>query len=221
MSTPIGNGTILRIRAYAYNPAETQVGINGTYWLVSGVTGVVTDLDANARFGAVYAAFYQALMPVTCNFAGVGVALMIEGSRLQQTAELFDDTFAGPGTAGPAGTPTQASYLISFKTGSPLRHFNGRIYPPFPWAGFADASGKMLAAGQVVLQQLAQQYQLGFTFEGAGTTATFTLLVRGKFPPPVVPEVSYLPVTAAIGRPRFATQRRRGQYGRINALPGS
>lgn len=71
----------------------------------------------------------------------------------------------------------------------------------------------MTAAAAVVLGQVSQAYMNGVTGGAGGNTSVFKLMLRRAT------SGTYFTVLDAVNRQKFATQRRRGQYGRFNGVP--
>lgn len=215
MANNIGLTGVLRARFYCYETAAAQIGINTIYYLVTSLAGTVTDQMCAAQISTVTSPFYKNLMGTNAMFSGVGVSIMFGTGLTQQTSQYFTNADSGVGTVASNQTPLQASYVISLKTGLASRHGRGRIYPPFPPSSFATADGLMTAAGQVALQLLAAQIQTPVAVVSGANTATLTPTVRGV----TGGLAAFVTVQQAVGRQAFATQRRRGQFGRLNLPP--
>jgi hypothetical protein len=119
-----------------------------------------------------------------------------------------------PGTGGPTPLPGQVSGMLTKRTGFPGRSGRGRIYIPFPSDAFVEPTNNVPTAAYVgKLQQIANFYAADFSFVAGGTSYTFQpVLFRKK-------TKTVTPLTAVQTRPRWATQRRRGNYGRVNVPP--
>lgn len=221
MATVMNLGDIIRIRTFQQETVASQIGINTTFWRVSAITLDPTIEDMLADFGTRIAPFYLPLMGANARYALTGAARMHQPNETtQETSEVYDVSGAAFGTGAGNQVPLQVSYVIALKTGFATRHARGRIYPAFPPASFATIDGLMTAGAQVSLQQLAEFYQSAQTFPlAAGRSVTIQCVVRGVTAPGELQIVNYRTVTSAIGRSRFGTQRRRGQYGRLNQLP--
>jgi hypothetical protein len=109
--------------------------------------------------------------------------------------------------------PTQSCGLISLYTDTLGKTGQGRVYVPFPSIDSIDLNGTPDNLYLVDLDVLAQSLIAPHIVPGGGVTATFTpvLYIPGGEPPK--------PIIRYIVRDAFATQRRRGAFGRLNASP--
>lgn len=209
-------GDIVRMRVLCSTP--DQIGLNVTHWRVvsrggSGATlaQLAEQLDTNV------AAAYRGWIPAQATYRGVGAQNLTGDPSIEQTAT----TREGPGTVGAGLLPTQTSGILGWKTASAGRHFRGRIYPPFPRLDFADESGKMNAGGAAALGALRAAYNLLIvaTIGVNTTTMTMVILHRPTDARPIPPNSLTTDVTEKTVDNEFATQRRRGQFGRLNVPP--
>jgi hypothetical protein len=116
--------------------------------------------------------------------------------------------------------PNQVSGLVTKLTGSAGRKNRGRMYIPFPSVADQDAVSQQPTANYVTdIAAIATGIGVNapFTFAcGAGNTVTLAMLVYNfKASPPA----TVIATNAFIARPRWATQKRRGDYGKPNAFP--
>lgn len=215
MATNLALNDALRVRFYCYEAGATQVGINTSYWLVTSLTGTVTDGFLANGIGTRIGQFYKNYLGANSQYSGCGVSIMQGVTTHQRTAQVFDNGGAGAGVNDSPNLANQTSYVISLRTGLASRHARGRVYPPFPTADQADQNGLMTIPAQVLIQQLAEQYQTAQVFAAGGNSVTVQCSVRG-----VVAGVAAYPlISSAFAQIRFGTQRRRGQYGRLNQVP--
>lgn len=205
-----------------YTP--TQISLNNFYLqtLSEGANPPTAAAVAEA-VDAVMAPLYKPWMSSLASYRGVAASKV----AIPLPAPVAAISRDGPGTGTAFLAPTQTSGLISFKTGFAGNHYRGRVFPGLPDNNFVTATGALSAGGLAVLVPLASAYLTLFSAVdivapfGAGVLA---LTVRNAFQtdPPVDPPVftiGYERVVATFARSRFATQRRRGQFGRTNVLP--
>lgn len=210
-------GDVYRVRTICYT--ATQIAINSTYWLSTNSTGAgALPADIATAFDTLFAPVYKNWMSSAAKWRGVDVQKQVTPRPVPEF-QIVNDA-AGNGSANML--PTQVSGVIGWKTLIAGRHNRGRIYPGFVDALFADAAGSLTAGGVAVLAPIAAAYgtQPVVTTVAPAGTDTFRLCVRSvtvAVPPPNL--VAYTPVVTGIPRTRFATQRRRGQFGRTNVLP--
>lgn len=213
---PIGD--VYQVRCVSYTPS--QICVNSLYCLVTGVTGtepspgqLALTIDNNLSVG------YIPLISTNARWRGISVQLQSSPKPVPSTSIVNDAVGGGSGDLLPA----QTSYVIAFTNGIANRHGRGRIYPGFGPESNNTASGFLASAGQIILQSLANLMIGSFVNTQVSPAGTNTLQwvhrTVTKFPPPTPPLVAYQNIVTAVGRPRWATQKRRGQYGRVNILP--
>jgi len=165
-----------------------------------------SDFAWSAALGAYYNAAVTALLCDRALFYGVGVQLL-----LPLTAEAKAFTFPTNGTAGDEPMPKQISGLITLRSDFPGRTGRGRAYVPFPSMDDQNTVTNKPSAGYVSrLDSLA-----------ALLVAEQTITVGGelnKFQLTDVPGPNLMVQSAS--RTQWATQRRRGDFGSPNAVPG-
>lgn len=189
-----------------------QVGLNVTHWRVSIIVGAQPgDPIIAAAFDAGFAGVYKTLMHAQATYYGVRV------QKIEPQPVLFPAVSAnnsGIGTAGAAGLPSQNSGLVTFRTPYAGRSFRGRLYMPFPAEqDNVDATGRPTNGYITNLNALANFYRTPLVAQLAGNSVTLELGVRGRSIP------SFIVVNAHVVRPFWATQRRRGDFGRPNVIP--
>lgn len=122
---------------------------------------------------------------------------------------------AGAGTAATAGTePSQVCGLLSKRTGLGGRRNRGRMYVPFVPADAPDPDDLVGTAYFTQLQDLATVLTTPVTATNGMQTTTITQCLAG-----LVRNAGGPLVTQMVVREGFATQRRRGYYGRPNSPP--
>jgi hypothetical protein len=127
----------------------------------------------------------------------------------------------GVGTAGAVHLPKQTCGLISYVDGLSGRAHRGRMYVPFPSSADNVADGVPTVGYVVNLGALLTALLVPIIVVGAGGNTTIQpgLYHRAKVGPPPVPQS----ITILSGPPTpstlWATQRRRGDYGRPNRAP--
>lgn len=126
--------------------------------------------------------------------------------------EASSQTSAGAGaSANPGFAPRQLAGLLRKRTAIPTRRGKGRMYVPF--AAFDDVTdeGNPSAAYLVGLGNLADALMETREVTIDGQPALFIPCVTGQDRPAVG-----IPLTAIVVATEFATQRRRGSFGRPN-----
>lgn len=129
--------------------------------------------------------------------------------------QVFTTADAGPGEADAPGTcPSQVCGLIRKKGAKANRHNRGRFYAPFPPAGAFDNDDLVAAAYYTLLNDLADALfaPIEFMFGGFNVVLQPCLINPAR---PFTPS-QVVQWNAARG---FATQRRRGYFGKPNINP--
>lgn len=219
-------GDVYRVRAYCYDNTLTQVGINTWYLAVTAQVGTgALQAQIATSVDAAIAASYKACLSVNALYRGVTVQLIYTGGAAVIPPPIDSPTVvnAGAGTVAGNTLPAQVSGLISWQTSSAGRGYRGRVYIPFPGASAANAQGQMVAAYQASLGALAAAIFAAVSAGVGGNTSTLHLALQHDLTPaaPRPPRHLYsYPLVTNFSEPlAFATQRRRGQFGRINILP--
>lgn len=118
------------------------------------------------------------------------------------------------GTAGAAVSTvisTQTSGICTLKTALAGRKYRGRFYMPFPVADNVDTDGSPNAGYVADLDTLAGDIVTDITITPAGGSSEISPVIWHKA------TSTFTPVTGHTARKEWATQRRRGQFGRPNS----
>jgi len=219
MATAIDPGDLLRVRIWFQS--GDQAAVNTVYYVCATVSGnPTTDLNVAQQMDAFVAPSYKVLIADTATYRGVQVSIVRTPPRATQQAFAQ----AGVGTAGAVGMPRQVSGLLKFNTTDAGRAFRGRLYIPFPATASAATDGLPSSTYLTDLASLASLYQSIGSFDNDLVTPTGFITVaqvivhtvpKGGVPPPPAPS----PVIAWTPAEVFATQRRRGSFGRPNVSP--
>jgi hypothetical protein len=218
MPTSLSVGEVVQVRIWAADAEQASVN---TIWYQVAATGAsaATDQDVADERSATLAPLMKALLGNVAIFRGAQV--MIHANmppHLQLTAPVFQNGQQGAGTAGAIMLPRQTSGLISFQTASPGVKNRGRFYVPFPSDNNNTTPGAPSALYITNLTNLAAQINSGLALVTAGRTATLVRIIR-HFPDKNGITFPPTPVTGGGGNIRWATQRRRGSFGRFNGSP--
>jgi len=192
---------------------SNQAAVSRIWYRVSAVSALgVTYSEALSSAAALTAPLYKACVGAPALFKGLGIReLRTPGIILP--APAYDNGAVGAGGMTGTALPHQTCGLLSIRTAAAGRAGRGRMYMPFPSTACADASGTVSASYAAALGLLAAVIPVPFTMTGAGGTITVV-------PSLVSPKaLTYKTLTAVLVSGRFATQRRRGDYGRVNVSP--
>jgi hypothetical protein len=109
--------------------------------------------------------------------------------------------------------PTQVSGIITKRSSFTGRANRGRIYFPFPATQSLDTDETPKAAYVTLIQAYADNIGALHSVTSAGGSANLTPIIVNR-------TLSHLVVWEdSLARKRWATQRRRGDFGRTNVLP--
>lgn len=199
------------VETKVYNLLDDQLGINVRHWQVGAVTGPGAQLSeaATALEIAVEPA-YKALMAGPTSFRGVGARVIDPALSL----EVFSNTLTGLAAGGITPLPKQVAGFISFRTDTAGRRGRGRLYIPFPSTDHVEPDGNPTAAYLGIVQLLANTYSQTLTvMGGGGGSAVLSPVLWGR-----ALKIPTL-ITRTVVPDRFATQRRRGDFGPTNVSP--
>lgn len=204
-------GTLLRLKWYA--TVGDQCSINTTYYSCTVATGAPTqDSDVASGYAAVLPGFVKNLMSNQATYNGLTVQVVQPAPMPIPAANTGG---SGVGALVSNVMPRQVAGLISCYAAFSGRRFRGRVYIPFPAVNQDDTGGLPLAGYVVLLNALKALIYGPIVIPNAGATGTVTLL-------PVIfhrATVTSTPVVTAVSRSKWATQRRRGSFGRPNVSP--
>jgi hypothetical protein len=200
----------VQVRVVCYTP--TQISVNVLDYVVRSpvITFGATLQEMATAISATLGPDYKAWMPSVARYRGVSVQDLTNPVSVPYVSFAND----GPGTNGATLAPTQTTGIIQKKTLSGGRANRGRIYAGFPSQANLTATGGMSAGGLGLLANIQDAIDTSQTIVGAGGTTNLDLVVwhrGGAF--------NYTLVNQLVALGEWATQRRRGQFGRINLPP--
>jgi hypothetical protein len=188
-----------------------QLGLNVLHYKVLASLGTSPpEQDIADAFAGSSAAVYKALLSQDAEFYGVGIQKIFP---LPKPVATFSANGRGAGTDAFSLMPTQVTGLLTWRTEFAGRAFRGRSYLPFP---AKDASSGDEIPGAAYLANLfswATAISAPLTVGGGGNTRRFELGIWQRH------SSAWVAVHDFLVRRKWATQRRRGDYGRINTVP--
>lgn len=213
MGTPIFVNDILYVQSIIQEVNLQQTAVITRFLKVTSIVapGVVTFGDVAAAVDALVGTRYNVLINNNADYLGTRVR------RLRPVGlEAWENSTASAntGVAGAVAMPGQVTGLIRFTTNQIGKRGVGRLYIPFPAAADNILEGVPRPGYMTAAQSLGQRYviQVTVTAGAAIYTLDWVLVTRGGVP--VERRVlDSLPVKA------WATQRRRGSFGRFNKPP--
>jgi len=197
--------------AKVYCQAGDQTALNVYHYRVGESTGLpVGDNVFAAKFESEVAAAYLELLSENAAFIAVGVRRI---HPQPPTTDAFSKILGDTGSVLGDVLPRQVSGMITKQTGFGGRSFRGRAYIPFPGSSDSDINGKPSAAYVGRLNALTTKLELPFTVGTAPNTCIVYPVLYHRL------DGSWTYISNMIGRPRWGTQRRRGDYGAVNLPP--
>jgi len=222
MATVLADGMILRIRAVCYDSFDVQLGESVTHWQVQSHTGNPDNTDVAAAFAGSLAAPYKAWLGTNVTFRGVGVTII----KPTLVPEIFNVAFAGAGVSGGVAQPPQVSGLIRHQSenyyvgpSGKTRRAQGRLYVPFPGVSWVGNPDPMSAGGLAALNAIAAAWGTSKSCPGHGGAAQLILGTYVTLGPGPTLVKDFQPSVTIFASNLWATQRRRGEYGRTNVDP--
>lgn len=214
-------GEFYQIRVWSYT--LTQAAVNVRHFRVTNVSGISpTDTEVAERCNTLWAAPYKALISANATYRGVQAQII-----MPQPPKQAGSTIASSGVGGVAGdmVPGMVSGIIKTVTSLAGRKYRGRIY--IPWVAEADNGPTGIpTAGYVTrLTTLASEMVNVITVTGGLGTLELTPILPGKTlipgsnPPKYVLDGTHTNITGYTARTIWASQRRRGDFGRPNTSP--
>lgn len=213
-------GSPVKVRIWTRVLPENQAAVNTIYYIVAAVgSPAASDLDVATQIDATIAPHYKALLSGVAEYRGVQAQIL---NTLYPYKAFYSaagvNTNAGAGTGAATLLPSQTCGLISFQTARAGRAFRGRFYAAFPSQGMDSGGGSPTAGYITNLTTLTGDVDTGLSIVQGGRTATLVrVILHKKDKSGVVPDPS--PVIAASVSELWATQRRRGNFGRHNDSP--
>lgn len=190
---------------------EDQISINVRHYQVLTKVGTGADLAACAlAIDTEIVAEIKALLPDTVTYRGVGCRRIFP---LPLTPEIPYTGTTAVGTVLGDVLPGQVSGILTLRTAFAGKRYRGRFYMGFPGEADNTASGIPSLSYVGRLAALGNKLDNVVTAGGGGNTNTLQPYVRSK----KFGLQNAITITQA--RQRWATQRRRGNYGVPNIAP--
>lgn len=216
-------GDLLSLRVWCTTASGSgQASVNTFFYKVGAASSPpATDLDVATQLDGLIHAQYKGMLSSLAQYRGCQVQILAPVPPYLATyspAEVNGNAGAGTVTGDPM--PPQTCGIISFQTGKPRQANRGRMYMPFPGQSSDSGGGSPGAVYLSELGVIAGYFDSGVAIVQAGRTATLVRVIKhGKNKDGVYPIPNTDPVTGASIGGGWATQRRRGDYGRQNKSP--
>jgi len=209
MSTPLAVGQILEARAWVND--GNQASVNTFHYQVNVVGSPgATDLDVAVTLDAALAGLYKPFLNNNATYRGVTVQII---RPLPIKIDVISVGAPGAGTGGAIASAHQVSGLTSWYTATAGRKGRGRTFWPFPPTAFTSGDGTPTAGSVTIMDAIASAVFGYSTVVNGGRSATVQFGIYSRT------LGTLTPVVTRITRGVWATQRKRGAYGRANVAP--
>jgi len=201
---------ILEVNIYCI--LQNQISVNVRHFRVFNMAPGedFSDLDVAAAAAEEFSTLYAPVIATPCHFRGVRVRRI----HPTETAWVQNVAFDTAGSAGADIMPKQVAGLISLKSNVPGRAGLGRVYMPFPAEQSNDTDATPTATYITNLAAVAAK----FVQLNVANPTPAVMQMEGLVLNRAVPPDSGI-IILATAQDKWATQRRRGDYGRINTSP--
>lgn len=208
-----------KVRLSTFFSCDGQVGQIDRF--ISGINSAslvawsTTDLFS-ALLAANWSLFAQAAVSANATYLGVKTYYKPPG----QPPRVDKDTVGnGAGTGGAGNLPTQVCGLVRWASAIGGPQGKGRDYMPFPWTAATSGTGHPTGAYQTACADLEGILLAGFVLPnvggGGGTVFVRPCTIYDSGAPNFLAE----PMVSLSVADGFATQRRRGFFGKLNSSP--
>lgn len=207
-------GDTIQVTHFCYCSDLSQASENVHHYVVTAVAGAgLSDLVLAQDMGTAFSALYAALMPLPAEYVSCSVQHL---KPLPRLPAQYSNAAPLPGAATDEMLPSQVAGLIDFGNGTSVRSARGRSYVGFMARDFLDTVlkfGEVNAAGLAALQALGNQIAGVHTYGAGGNTVTLSYGALSKV------TGTFTPLSTVTPSRGFATQKRRGFFGKKNVLP--
>lgn len=211
------------VRVRLFNRRVDQVSVNVLHYYLVNNTGVGADLvDVANKVFSEWITAMQGDLTLDVRLLGCTAQKVMPAPVSMQVRSTVASVSGLSNTNTGPGQLSSLIRLISPAEPRPKARF-GRVYMPFPGAAYIGADGTPSAAWLAAVEAFRAAVITPILLVGAGantSTLRCSLYHRAwEDDAGVVHPETYTPVTVSSVTDGFATQRRRGYYGRTNASP--
>jgi hypothetical protein len=212
---PVNATDVLQFRTWV-SQAEQGAVVTFYYGILSQSGTPTTDLDCANAIDAILAPKFKSILSTDASYRGTQAVII---NRPVRPAPVISNLLTGAGSAAPPDLPRQTCGLISWRTPFSGRRYRGRMYVPFPPAVDNGTDGVPIAGYITVLSNIGTALMGLTTINNAAVTGSVGVSFvlnhgKGKTPIPAV-----TPITSFTAQNKWATQRKRGSYGKANVPP--
>jgi hypothetical protein len=206
-------GDLYEVRPTTYRPAAAQLGLNVLHFRCTAVVGTISENSLAQYCATTMGPLYAAVMSNQASFRGVSLRRLLPGTP---TSYFTSHEGFAVGSVTGDGLPPGVAGLIGLKTLEAWRGGHGRVYLPFPSESDSNGLGRptdpYIAAADNIAAILRSAWTPDKVPGVPGEVTLHAVVLRSAFP-------AGLLTTDAVVRNRWATQRRRSDFGRQNPEP--
>lgn len=203
-------GDIIEMKVYSRQ--NGQEGINAYHYRVTAFANTTaTAGDLANSMDAVFRPLYITTLAANASFQGVGIRFLQSGLW---SVETLSTTGPVVGTAPGDPLPLAMCGIATKKTRTIGRAGRGRVYFAFPTENYNTSAGAPTAGYQSLMEIIMDQYLDTGPFLAAGglSVSVYPILFHRS-------TGTYTDIIGMEVRDKWATQHRRGDYGRLNSSP--
>lgn len=207
---PVAVGDILEVKIACY--CRDQLALNLVHCRMTVIPGAAPTYPKLAEGAeSIWAVSVKAAINSEADFLGVTIRSVYPAPLGQ---EYISTLLAGTGGGAGDVLPLQVTGIVTKRTLAPGRKYRGRMYVPFPGEGDSAVTGKPNAGYLTKIDALSSILKSAATATAWGAGVTGEWIVYRRTTP-----LDSRAISGTTNQPKFATQRRRGSYGRPNARP--
>jgi hypothetical protein len=206
--------SVYRMTIYTF--LENQMAMTSVNFLYATLTGA-----GGGNIGTVFQGIYTVMnsswkAAIATAATLVGCKISAPYTKPQPLPAIITEGAVGSGGVSPL--PTQVSGLGKFQTNMTGRAYRGRIYMPFPWAAAIDTDYTPTVAYQTLVGNVLSAWVTLQSITTGGSTYQFVPVIfhrkAGKSGVPVAG--TWNQIINNLVPKEWATQRKRGNFGKVN-----
>jgi len=199
------------VEVKVYCKTTTQLSVNVRHFVCIDKQGTGAPASSILTYyKELLAPLYKALMSVGAEYRGLSLQKI---SPAPIAALAFDDGEQGVGDVGGDPLPGQVCGILTFRSNLAGRANRGRMFVPFPSETDNDADQTPIDGYIVRLSELGDAFIGADEIGGGGNTVQLQSIVLHRV------SMSGTALITWKANNKWATQRRRGSYGRPNESP--
>lgn len=203
------------IQLRCWSKVNNQTAVNTFHYRVLSVTtGLPTDQEFLNLWCTSNVALYKAILCSKATYEGSTAQIISAPLGLLRLNQVG----TGVGTGGAELMPTQTCGLTQWGTNFGGRRYRGRTYWPFPFEEGNGSTGFPNAGYLIGLDAFTAPFVTTTTWGMSSGSAIIIPVIRHITKPPVSP-ITPTQITSKHDSPQWATQRKRGAFGRPNVSP--